>query len=58
MLPGAPMSGQKLRVGDLEIDAVGRSVARGGQLLELTAREFDLLEYLVRHQGHVVSRKC
>ena len=30
---------------------------RGGQLLELTAREFDLLEYLVRHQGNVVSRE-
>ncbi len=54
---GAPDTDPRLRVGDLEIDAVGRHVSRGGQLLELTAREFDLLEYLVRHRGHVVSRE-
>jgi DNA-binding response OmpR family regulator len=47
----------RLRVGDLEVDVIGRSVTRGGQALELTAREFELLEYLVRHQGHVVSRE-
>jgi DNA-binding response OmpR family regulator len=47
----------RLRVADLEIDAVGRVVKRAGQMLDLTAREFDLLEYLVRHQGHVVSRE-
>ena len=38
------------------MDVVGRSV-RGGQTLDLTPREFDLLGYLVRHQGHVVSRE-
>lgn len=54
---GAPDADPRLRVGDLEIDGVGRHVYRGGQLLELTAREFDLLEYLVRHRGHVVSRE-
>ena len=48
---------QKLRLGDLELDAGGRSVTRGGRELELTAREFELLEYLLRHQGHVVSRE-
>src|ERR1700689_627412 len=47
----------RLRVADLEIDVVGHVVQRGGQMLDLTAREFDLLEYLVRHQGHVVSRE-
>jgi two-component system, OmpR family, copper resistance phosphate regulon response regulator CusR len=39
------------------MDVVGRVVKRGGQMLDLTAREFDLLEYLVRHQGNVVSRE-
>jgi two-component system copper resistance phosphate regulon response regulator CusR len=46
-----------LRVGDLHMDVVGRSVTRGGQTLDLTAREFELLEYLLRHRGHVVSRE-
>jgi len=54
---GVPEIVRRLRAGDLEIDVVGRSVARSGQTLDLTAREFDLLEYLVRHQGHVVSRE-
>jgi two-component system copper resistance phosphate regulon response regulator CusR len=52
-----PDGGPRLKVGDLEMDVVGRSVTRAGQVLELTAREFELLEYLVRHQGHVVSRE-
>jgi two-component system copper resistance phosphate regulon response regulator CusR len=46
-----------LKVDDLEIDLISRSAVRAGQLLELTAREFDLLEYLARHQGRVVSRE-
>jgi two-component system, OmpR family, copper resistance phosphate regulon response regulator CusR len=54
---GIPESSPRLRIADLEVDVVGRSVARSGQMLELTAREFELLEYLVRHQGHVVSRE-
>ena len=54
---GAPDADQRLRVGDLELDAIGRHVCRGGQSIELTAREFDLLEYLVRRRGHVVSRE-
>jgi DNA-binding response OmpR family regulator len=54
---GVPEIVRRLRAGDLEVDVVGRSVARSGQTLDLTAREFDLLEYLVRHQGHVVSRE-
>src|SRR5580658_9509979 len=54
---GAPETNAKLRVADLEVDAEGRSVTRGGQMLDLTAREFELLEYLVRHRGHVVSRE-
>lgn len=47
----------KLRHEDLEMDLVTRRVARGSQILELTAREYDVLEYLLRHQGGVVSRE-
>jgi two-component system copper resistance phosphate regulon response regulator CusR len=46
----------RLRVGDLEIDIVSRRVTRGGRTVELTVREFELIEYLVRHQGQTVSR--
>jgi two-component system copper resistance phosphate regulon response regulator CusR len=54
---GVPEIGRKLRIADLDIDVVGRSVTRNGRALDLTAREFELLEYLVRHRGHVVSRE-
>ncbi len=54
---GAPDLGSRLRVADLEMDVVGRMAMRDGQALDLTSREFDLLEYLVRHEGHVVSRE-
>ncbi len=46
-----------LRAGDLELDRVGRRVARGGREVELTLREFELLEYLLLHQGRHVSRE-
>jgi two-component system OmpR family response regulator len=45
-----------LRVGDLELDLLTRTVKRGGQGLELLPREFRLLEYLMRNAGHVVTR--
>ena len=54
---GKPESGDKLRIADLEVDAAGRTVSRSGRELTLTAREFDLLEYMVRRQGTVVSRE-
>lgn len=54
---GGPEVSPRLQVGDLVVDVVGRSVVRCGQALDLTAREFELLEYLVRHRGHVVSRE-
>jgi two-component system, OmpR family, copper resistance phosphate regulon response regulator CusR len=54
---GIPEGSPTLRVGDLEVDVIGRTVTRARQTLDLTAREFELLEYLVRHQGHVVSRE-
>jgi len=46
----------RLGAGDLEIDPLARTVTRGGRALELTAREYLLLEYLARRRGHVVSR--
>lgn len=45
-----------LRVGDLEVDLISRSVTRSGRKIELLPREFKLLEYLVRNQGQVVPR--
>ena len=45
-----------LRVGDLEMDLVSRTVSRRGREIKLMQREFQLLEYLVRNEGHVVSR--
>ena len=54
---GTPETLSRLRVADLEMDVVGRLASRNGQSLDLTPREFDLLEHLVRHQGHVVSRE-
>jgi two-component system copper resistance phosphate regulon response regulator CusR len=46
----------RLGVGDLEMDLVGRKVTRGGRRIDLTVREFELLEYLLRHESQVVSR--
>jgi DNA-binding response OmpR family regulator len=42
---------------DLQIDLISRAVKRGSRHLDLTAREYEVLEYLVRHQGQVVSRE-
>ena len=45
-----------LRVADLEVDQATREVRRGGQGVELTPKEYAVLEYLVRHAGRVMSR--
>jgi two-component system, OmpR family, response regulator len=45
-----------LRVGNLEMDLVSRTVSRSGRDIELLPREFQVLEYLVRNQGQVVPR--
>jgi DNA-binding response OmpR family regulator len=45
-----------LAVGDLRLDLLGRLAWRGERLIELSNREFALLEYLVRHPGQVLSR--
>jgi DNA-binding response OmpR family regulator len=47
----------RLSVGDLEMDLVTRKVTRHAQPVELTVREFELLEYLLRYHGQVVSRE-
>jgi two-component system, OmpR family, copper resistance phosphate regulon response regulator CusR len=46
-----------LRQDDLEMDLVTRRVTRAGQPIELTLKEFEVLEYLLRHAGRVVSRE-
>ncbi len=53
---GRPESPSRPSIADLEIDPVARRATRAGRTLPLTAREFELLEFLVRHQGEVVSR--
>lgn len=45
-----------IRVADLELDTVAHSVSRAGQHIDLTAREYALLEYLMINQGRTVSR--
>ena len=45
-----------LRVGDLELDQTTHEVRRGGDAVELTPKEFTVLEYLMRHTGRVMSR--
>jgi DNA-binding response OmpR family regulator len=46
-----------LTVGDLRVDPAARTVTRGGTLLDLTSREFAVLEFLVRHAGQVCSKR-
>src|SRR4030095_10068379 len=43
-------------IADLDLDILTRNVTRGGKPVDLTCREFELLEYLVRHDGQVVMR--
>ena len=45
-----------LRVGDLELDSETREVKRSGEPIELTPKEYTVLEYLMRHAGRVMSR--
>lgn len=46
-----------LKYADLQLDRVARKVIRAGQPIDLTLKEFELLEYLMLHQDHVVSRE-
>jgi two-component system OmpR family response regulator len=53
----APQSADTVyRVGDLELDRLSHTVTRAGKEIPLQPREFRLLEYLMRHAGHVVTR--
>jgi DNA-binding response OmpR family regulator len=53
---GSENKSTELRLADLTLDAVSRRVQRGGKTFELTAREFRLLEHLMRHAGRVCGR--
>ncbi|MBS1488707.1 MAG: response regulator transcription factor [Bacteroidetes bacterium] len=50
------MTEKKIKLADLEVETQGKVVTRGGKRINLTAREFSLLEYLMIHKGRVVSR--
>ena len=52
-----PTSRTALNVGDLILDSGSRTASRGGEALDLTAREFDLLLYLAENHGRTVSRE-
>lgn len=54
---GPTVHAQLLEVGNLRIDPSTRLVTRAGRQVELTAREFDVLEVLVRNRGRLVSRE-
>jgi two-component system OmpR family response regulator len=53
---GSDAPATTLRVADLEMDLLRREVRRGGELIDLQPREFQLLEFLLRHAGQVVTR--
>lgn len=53
---GKPDGMRQMRLADLMLDPLDRAAHRGDHLIELTAREFELLAYLMRHQGQIVSR--
>ncbi len=50
------LSARSLRVADLELDLDAREVTRDGTAIELTPKEYAVLEYLMRHPGRVMSR--
>ena len=54
---GTADASPRYRLADLEMDVAQRSVMRAGNSLDLTAREFELLEYLFENKGRVVSRE-
>ncbi len=54
---GAPIKTGELRVGDLSVDPAAHSVERGGQAIELTAKEYAVLEYFMRNPDCAISRE-
>jgi two-component system copper resistance phosphate regulon response regulator CusR len=55
---GRTAESPRLTAGTLEMDLISRKVSRAGRPVDLTVREFELLEYLMRLQGQVVSREA
>lgn len=53
---GAAARPAQLTVGDLVVDPAARTCSRGGRLIDLTAKEFSIVEFLARRTGEVVSR--
>lgn len=53
---GSVLAANPITVGDLSIDVVTRQVHRSGKRIDLSAREYSLLEYLARHADQVLSR--
>ena len=51
-----PLEGEQLHFADLSLDTLTRDVRRAGQALELTTKEYELLEFLLRHPRQVLSR--
>jgi len=47
---------KRIIIADLEMESHGKAVTRAGKRIELTAREFSLLEYLMLNKGRIVSR--
>jgi two-component system OmpR family response regulator len=54
--PSVEAPATRLRIADLEMDLLSRTVTRAGRRLEIQPREFRLLEHLLRHAGQVVTR--
>jgi DNA-binding response OmpR family regulator len=54
---GRAAESPRLGAGDLDMDLITRKVTRSARPVDLTVREFELLEYLLRHHGQVVSRE-
>lgn len=53
---GGQQTDSIMRSGDLTLDPASRSVERGGREISLTAKEFDILEYMMQNEGRVLSR--
>jgi heavy metal response regulator len=53
---GSETKTTRLQVGDLILDTLTRQASRSGRIIELSAREYALLEFLMRHPGQVLSR--
>lgn len=54
---GTPERSNVLRIADLEVDRLTQQVKRGGKKIDLTAKEYSLLEFLVANMGRVLSRR-